>query len=198
MMPRCLLVSLVVLALPACGGPHVTVEAEVDGRAIDGLPVWLLPYDRVALLDSLAADADEPEPGVPPEWVARMEALGDTLAAAQALDPDERARVEAQRAALQAGIDSVRAAHRAWEQETYAGFEDAVQARVRDAALSEKVDTTNAGGRARLGADEGRWWVWARYVLPASTLEWNEPVVLRGDSAVVRLTRENARERPFF
>lgn len=198
MMPRCLSTMFVVLALTACGGPHVSVEAEVDGRPVAGLPVWLLPYDRAALLDSLAAEADAPEPGVPPAWVERMQVLADSIAAGQALEPDERVRLQSEREALHAGIDSVRVAHRAWEEAAYAGFDAAVEARVRDAGLTEKVDTTDAGGRARIGADEGRWWVWARYVLPTSTLEWSEQVVVRGDSAVARLTRENAKERPFF
>jgi hypothetical protein len=59
------------------------------------------------------------------------------------------------------------------------------------------VDTTDARGVARVAA-EGRVWVWASYVLPDVTLEWNIPVTVRGDSAVVELTRENAKERRFY
>jgi hypothetical protein len=186
--------ALAVLA--ACPGQHVVVEAAIDEQPVAGLPVWLLPYDRVALLDSLAAAHDDPEPGIPPEWIERL----DALAAEQAteLEPDEQLERQAERTVLQARIDSVRAAHRAWERDVYAGFEEAVQQRLRETGRGEATDTTDARGRARIDAGEGRWWVWARYVLPTSVLEWNQPVVVRDDSAVVRLTRENAAEQPFF
>jgi hypothetical protein len=197
-MIRRLLLTAAVLSAAACGGSHVTVEAALDeGRPIAGLPVWLLPYDRAALLDSLAAEADEPMPSVPPEWVERLRAL-DAALAGREVDAEARAEAAAERQAIHARIDSVRVAHRAWEEDVYGGFDEAVERRVRATGQSEKMDTTDARGIARMGADEGRWWVWARYVLSESTLEWNEPVLLRGDSARVRLTRENAREQPFF
>ena len=63
---------------------------------------------------------------------------------------------------------------------------------------SAATDTTDAQGIARIGADEGRFWIYAAYVLPDVTLEWNVPVTIRGDSTVVRLTRENAKEQRFY
>lgn len=63
-------------ALAACGGGDVRVLAQLDGDAAAGaeagetmalgnLPVRLLPYDRDAIFDSLAAAYGEPEPRLP-------------------------------------------------------------------------------------------------------------------------------------
>ena len=38
----------------------------------------------------------------------------------------------------------------------------------------------------------------ARYVLPETVLEWEEPVTLRGDSAVITLSRKNATAEPLL
>jgi hypothetical protein len=59
----------------ACGGGEVAVMAQLEGAAtgtqetdavaLGTLPVYLLPYDRDALFDSLAQAYPEPEPEVP-------------------------------------------------------------------------------------------------------------------------------------
>ena len=59
------------------------------------------------------------------------------------------------------------------------------QAKVAELGLSAVADTTDATGTARLPADEGRFWIYAVYVLPDRTLEWNLPVTVRGDSTVI-------------
>ncbi|HEU0014032.1 MAG TPA: hypothetical protein VFQ45_10135, partial [Longimicrobium sp.] len=85
-----------------------------------------------------------------------------------------------------------------WRERVFADFDSLARAKEAEAGAGSAVDTTDASGVATLGADEGRRWIWAVYVLPESTLEWHLPVTVRGDSTVVRLTRENAKERPFY
>lgn len=189
---------LLALALVAagCDDPRVVVEASLDGEPLSGLPVWLLPYDRVALVDSLVQESDEPEPAIPAELVAALDtaralerqAQGDTLLAQR----------RAHRRMLEVRVDSIRAARRAWRDRIYAPLDSLARAREAELGTSARSDTTDARGRASLPADEGRFWVWSVYVLPEATLEWSVPVAVRGDSAAVGLTRESARERRVY
>lgn len=81
--------------LGACGGGDVVVQAQlaadsadVEPTPIDNLEVWLLPYDRDAIFDSLETAYPEPEPEIPDSLLA----LQDRVAEAQA----EWSRIEAQ------------------------------------------------------------------------------------------------------
>ena len=72
--------------LGACGAGEVTVQAQLEGdsenaepMAIEELEVWLLPYDRDAIFDSLEAAYPEPQPEIPDSLLA----LQDRMAAAQ-------------------------------------------------------------------------------------------------------------------
>jgi hypothetical protein len=190
------------LAASACGGgDSVVVRAslgEGGAQPIADLPVRLLPYDRQAILDSIAADNDEPEPKVPRDAVQRLRSLQAAEAAVKAKgDTAAVARTEAQRRALLAQVDSIRKAREKWLNDVQDDFQKAVEQRVGSGGMAEKADTTKANGRAGFSADKGKWWVVSRYVLPDAILEWQVPVIVhKGDSTVVHLTRQNAREEP--
>lgn len=74
----------------ACGGGDVVVHAQLEGEiagaeegeavALGSLPVFLLPYDRDALFDSLTQAYPEPEPQLPDS----IAALQDLMIEAQA------------------------------------------------------------------------------------------------------------------
>jgi hypothetical protein len=191
-----LLAPVLCCVLAACGEETLRVEAELDGQPISDVPVWLLPYDRHALLDSLVQESDEPEPAIPASLVEELEALrspgtepvSDSVAA-------ERSR---RAAALEAHADSIRLARVAWRDRVHAPLDSLVRRREEAAGFRARVDTTDARGIARLPAPEGRFWVWAVYVVAEGAIEWSVPVVLRGDSATVRLDRGNARERRLY
>lgn len=195
-----LLLLAACLASAGCSDSKVVVHARLadSGEPVAGLPVWVLPYDRQALMDSLANDAGDPEPAIPAPLVTQLEGLTareQELAAAG----DTLVRVaRAQRQAVQQQIDSIRVARREWREQVFAPFDSLARAREADLGVAASVDTTDARGTARVSADEGQMWIWSAYVLPDRTLEWNVPVTVRGDSTVVELTRENAKEQRFY
>jgi hypothetical protein len=190
------LVLALALAAAGCNGSQVVVEASLDGEPVAGLPVWLVPYDRAALLDSVVQELDQPEPVVPAELAAAIDSLRRREEGTQ--NDSLRLVLAGRRRALEARVDTLRVARRIWRDDVYATFDSLARAREATPGSGARNDTTDARGRARIPADEGRYWVWSAYVLPDATLEWNVPVTVRGDSAVVRLTRENARPRRFY
>lgn len=197
--------SLVLLAalasmLAAChGDPKVVVRASLEegsSRGIEDLPVRLLPYDRDAIMDSLRARSRAPEPQVPADLLEQMRGLAAQEQAARARGDTAVARFQAYRRGVLARADSVRAARRAWAAKTFATFDERAATALANSGEAEQADTTDATGTASFRAKAGHRWVYARYVLPYSELYWNVPVEITGDSAVVRLTRANAKERP--
>ena len=197
-MKRPLVVPALLLALAACGGgPRVVVQASLEeGGPVADLPVRLLPYDRQAILDSLAADREEPEPRLSQELLQRLGAIQAEEAQLRQRGDTALGRLRTERQGLLARIDSVRKARSAWLEKIREPYEEAVE---REASgLGERADTTDASGRAELPAEAGRWWISARYVLPETVLEWEVPVTVRGDSVVVRLNRKNARAEPLL
>ncbi|HET7322571.1 MAG TPA: hypothetical protein VFI96_08770 [Longimicrobiaceae bacterium] len=78
---------LLLLVAAACGEPKVTVEAALPGVGgapagpVADLPIRLLPYDRAAILDSLRAAAETPEPA-PDSTLALLQQQMDSLEAA--------------------------------------------------------------------------------------------------------------------
>jgi hypothetical protein len=186
---------LLVLSLAAagCSDSQVVAEVSLDDDPLAGLPVWLLPYDRVALRDSLVQESDEPEPAIPAALIARLDTV---RARAEAASGDTLiGQFRAERRTLEARIDSIRSARQEWRDRVYAPLDSLAREREAELGTGPRSDTTDARGWASFAADEGRYWVWTVYVLPEATLEWSVPVTLRGDSAHVALTRENARER---
>lgn len=198
-MKRLLLLLTACLAAAGCSDSKVVVRATLaeSGQPVADLPVWVLPYDRQALMDSLAEEAGDPEPGIPAPLITQLEGLTARERELQAAGDPRLPGFRAQRQALQRQVDSIRVARRAWREKTFADFDSLAQARQTEMGATAAVDTTDARGVARISA-EGRVWIWAAYVLPDVTLEWNLPVTVRGDSTVVTLTRENAKERKFY
>lgn len=198
-MKRLLLLAACVAAA-GCSDSKVVVRATLTegGQPVADMPVYLLPYDRQALMDSLAQEAGQPEPAIPAALITQLESLTAREGQMAAAGDSAVRGVRAQRAAAQAQIDSIRANRRRWRSQVFAPFDSLSRARMAEMGTGAAADTTDATGTARLAADEGRFWIYAAYVLPDVTLEWNVPVTVRGDSTVVRLTRENAKERRFY
>jgi hypothetical protein len=198
-MKRLLLLAACLVAA-GCSDSKVVVRAELaeGGQPVADMPVFLLPYDRLALMDSLAEAAGQPEPAIPAALVTQLESLNARERQLAAAGDSTVRRVRAQKAAVQAQVDSIRVNRRRWRERTFADFDSVAAAKVAELGASTASDTTDARGTASISADEGRFWLYAAYVLPDVTLEWNVPVTVRGDSTVVRLTRENARERRFY
>jgi hypothetical protein len=191
------------LAAAACGGSeNVVVRAslgDAGAQPVPDLPVRLLPYDRQSILDSLGTENEDPEPRIPRAMTQRLRTLQAEEAAVKARGDTAVGRIQAERRALMAQVDSIRKARDRWLASVREDFEKAVEERMGHSGLTEKADTTDATGRAGFEADAGKWYAVARYVLPDAVLEWQVPVTAReGDSTVVRLTRKNAREEPFF
>jgi hypothetical protein len=195
--------SFVVLALlvsaAACGSdPKVVVRASLEegGTPIQDLPVQLLPYDRQVLLDSLAKAADDPEPTLPQEVLQQQQALVADSAAVFQRGDSTLIRWRAARAQVLGQLAAFRKAHSAWADSAYKDFPEVAKNAAAARQRSEASDTTDTSGRAEMEAELGQYWVYARYILPNSQLEWNLPVTLAGDSLVVALTRGNAKEKP--
>lgn len=186
------------LAAAGCSDSKVVVQASLTegGAPVADLPVWILPYDRQALADSLVRDAGLPEPMVPAELVTQLEGLNAAEAAA-GTDSARRA-VAAARTALEARIDTVRARRVAWREQVFADFDSLARVKEGELGRAARIDTTNARGIAEMEVDAGRWWAWSVYVLPDEVLEWNVPFTMRGDSTLVTLTRENAEARMIY
>jgi hypothetical protein len=202
-MKRSLWVLAVLVAAAACGeSDNVVLRASLDesgAEPIPDLPVRLLPYDRQAILDSLAVENESPEPRLPAGAMDRLRALQAEEARVRPRGDSAVARVAAARRAYVAQLDSIRTAREKWLEARREDFEAAAKERNPN-DLGELSDTTDASGRAAFAADAGRWWAVSRYVLPDEVLVWAVPVRVRADrdSVVVRLSRRNARIEPFF
>lgn len=189
------------LAAAACGDDPdtVVVRAEVGGRPVADLPVRLLPYDRRAIIDSLATEHGTPLPKYPPDALERLRMLQAEAARVKPRGDTAVARVEAQRRALVAQLAQIRKQRDQWLESRREDFEAAVEERNTQSGLAEVADTTDAQGRVGFAVDPGRWYAVAQYVLPDSVLEWQVRVTVEPtDSSMVRLTRRNARAEPFF
>lgn len=96
--------------------------------------------------------------------------------------------------------DSIRILQENWADEAFADIGDVFAAKLAESGLDLAVDTTDANGVARnLAVSPGSYWVNARYELTYSELYWNVPLEVEGrDPVEVRLTRQNAQERPIL
>lgn len=198
-MKRTLLFVAVSLTAAGCSDSRVIVRADLakGGEPITDMPVYLLPYDRVALMDSLEKASDTTEPTIPAELLQQLQRLN---APAKAPGDSAARLAAAQKRQIQARIDSIRGRRRAWRDEVFAPFDSLAKNKGAELGIAAAADTTDKTGRAAVPADAGTYWVYASYVLPGSTLEWNIRVKLPEgqDSIVVPLNRANAKERPFY
>ncbi|MFP3948030.1 MAG: hypothetical protein ACOC8K_06645 [Gemmatimonadota bacterium] len=102
---------------------------------------------------------------------------------------------------LQQGIiaqsEDVEASRADWADQAFADAAAVIEARIDDAGVEPRVDTTDASGTITFSAPPGEWWVYTRTELPYSELYWNVPVTVEGgETTEVRLSEENAEERP--
>ena len=202
-MKRPFVFALLVSAAACGGGPNVVVHAALDdagGQPVGDLPVRLVPYDRQGVLDSLARSDDETIPTIPRDAMERLRSLQAAESGVKAKgDTAGVRRIQMERRAYLAQLDSVRKARAKWIEGKAKDFEEGAKDHNAH-GYPEMTDTTDARGRGTFEADEGKWWVVSRYVLPDRVLEWSVPVTVRKDrdSVVVRLTPRNARVEPFF
>jgi len=201
-MKRSVWVLAVLVAASACGGgDNVVLRASLDeggAQPIPDLPVRLLPYDRQAILDSLARANESPQPKLPRDAMDRLRSLQAEAARVKPTGDSAAAHAGAALRAYVTQLDSIRKARAKWLEDQREDFEAAAKER-NPHGLGELSDTTDATGRAAVAADAGRWWAVSRYVLPDEVLEWSVPVrAQEKDSVVVRLNRKNARVEPFF
>ncbi|CAN5208525.1 hypothetical protein BH23GEM4_BH23GEM4_04940 [soil metagenome] len=180
------------LAAGCSRGPQVVVEARLDGSPVADLPVWILPYDREALMDSLTAAAETPPPDIPPALIERLRSLENAPAPVNPLPGASDSTGFAGDPLRLA--DSLRRARSEWAQAVYARLD--TLAAERSGERPEFADTTDAAGRAALRVEPGRWWVYARYRLPDTELRWSVPLRLGTDGGAVTLERGNARVVP--
>lgn len=95
--------------------------------------------------------------------------------------------------------DSIRILQENWADEAFADVGDVFRAKQLESGLEIYTDTTDASGIARnnLRVRPGQYWVNARYELTYTELYWNVQInAERGDPLQVRLSRDNAEERP--
>jgi hypothetical protein len=95
--------------------------------------------------------------------------------------------------------DSIRILQDNWADDAFADVDDVFRAKLLESGLEIYADTTDANGIARnnLRVRPGQYWVNARYELTYTELYWNVPITVeRGDPVQLRLTRQNAEERP--
>ena len=247
--------SLTVIA--ACGPTDVDVTVEVDRmdaetgeqitRPVANSQVQLLPFDRDAVFDSLAAQAPTPEPQMPEalqvardsilsaqrewrsaesEWLTLRESLQEITEEMELYNPAETRYQELfaefnelegryfdaedrkdeaferydrlQQETFQE-MEEFRVRLLAWEDDAFADYGTAVDQRLSATGRDILVDTTDAMGSVRFGADPGDWWVYSRYSLATEEFYWNIPFeVERGEPIELRLHRENAEVRPIF
>ena len=85
-----------------------------------------------------------------------------------------------------------------WADEAFADVNQIMMMQTRESGLEILYDTTDASGVATLEVKDGAYWVVATYEKPYSELYWNYPVMIAGEMEPIRLTTENATERPKF
>ena len=249
---------LVALTLGACGPGTVEVSTEVElvnpetgqreRQTMTNLPIQLVPFDRDAFFDELAARVGRPEPELPQSlriirdsiaaatevWRqleiaaeplnSEVESLNRELAeyntgdamyqvifrertAAERVADEAQARTDSAFAVVNrlqqqsnAEMESFRADLTAWENEAFAGYEEALVERMDEAGNEIVTDTTDEEGHASFIVPTGEWWVYARF--PYTLQEeyyWNVPIEVQRDAPTeVLLNPGNAEIRDLY
>ena len=212
------LTGFIALALGACGGPDVVIEAAIPNETgaltpLAGARLVFLPYDR----DSLIRVLENRAPSTRPSG-ARLDSLFDAfrvpfneylrLSAAHARATDSAARKVLQdsvqrarnllddtRNRLDPAIDTERIRIRAWEDTALRAYDSIGGLLVRQSLRDAVVDSTRSDGRVRVELKRGDWWVTARAVnVSDPNREWYWNVRVEGDT--VRLTPSTGKARP--
>ena len=212
------LTGFIVLALGACGGPSVVIEAAIPDETgtltpLAGTRLVFLPYDRDSLIQVLENRAPSTRPSG-----ARLDSLFDEfrvpfneylrLSAAHAratdsavrrvlLDSVSRARtvLDDTRNRTDPAIDTERIRLRAWEDTALRAYDSIGGLLVRQSHRDAVVDSTRADGRVRMKLRRGDWWVTARAINVADpNREWYWNVRVEGDT--VRLNPSTGRAKP--
>ena len=210
--------SFIALALGACGGGDVVIEAVIPDETgastpLAGLRLVLLPYDR----DSVITVLENRAPSARPSG-ARLDSLLDAfrdpfneylrVSAALARTSDSTVRralqdsvtrardlLSATRDRLEPSIDTERVRIRAWEDTALRSYDSIGGSLVRQSYRDAIVDSTRSDGRTRLDLKKGPWWVTARAVMVSDpNREWYWNVKVTGDT--VRLDRRSGRAVP--
>jgi hypothetical protein len=210
--------SFIALALGACGGNDVVIEAVIPDETgaptpLAGLRLVLLPYDR----DSVITVLENRAPSARPSG-ARLDSLLDAFrdpfneylrvsaALAKASDTTVRRALQdsvtrardllsATRDRLEPSIDTERVRIRAWEDTALRSYDSIGGSLVRQSYRDAIVDSTRSDGRTRLDLKKGVWWVTARAVMVSDpNREWYWNVKVTGDT--VRLDRKSGRAKP--
>ena len=83
-------------ASAACGPTEVTINARMEVAGAEGtevrpladMEIRLLPFDRDAIFDSLAGEADTPEPEIPPDLLEAQNQVAEAQAEWQRLESE--------------------------------------------------------------------------------------------------------------
>lgn len=84
------------IASSACGPTEVTINARMEFAGAEGtevrpladMEIQLLPFDRDAIFDSLAAEADTPEPEIPPDLLEAQNQVAEAQGEWQSLESE--------------------------------------------------------------------------------------------------------------
>ena len=150
--------------------------------------------DSLQQLKARVDSLDRASPGYRQVYGTFMELTSRRAEAEKRQAAAEKA-LAAARGPLGARADSVRAALKAWENTTFAEYEQITAGLTRTNATRGVTDTTRSDGRVTLTLPRGgRWWIYARTFDasdPNAEWYWNVPVT--GDSLV--LSPANAKRR---
>jgi hypothetical protein len=154
---------------------------------------WAEARDRLQTLSAELQSMDRRSR----DYMQRYEEFNNLDSRVSQLDREKQAAFDAfdslQRSAV-ARADSIRIAIQAWEEEAFAGYDDAVTEILQSTGKEIYEDTTNADGVVRRSLSGGDWWVHTRIQIPRGEFYWN----LRIDPSAgdtIRLDTSNAEDR---
>lgn len=123
--------------------------------------------------------------------------LSDSLEQAEGRRGEALGGLERARKTFVPLSDSLRNEVRAWEADTFAGYDTLVTNLAEETGRIGQVDTTDSSGRTTITLPRGAWWVYAKawnVADPNSEWYWNVPI--SGDT--VRLDDRNGTRQPTY
>jgi len=194
-------VFAVMSAAAAAPEPEVPQELVDTFRQIGALQAewrvkdaaWAEARDRLQTLSAELQNMDRRSR----DYMQKYEEFDNLDSSVTRLDREKQAAFDAfdglQRSAV-SRADSIRVAIEAWEEETFAGYDDAVAEILQSTGQEIFEDTTNADGAVTRSLSGGDWWVHSRIRIPRGEFYWN----LRVDASAgdtIRLDTSNAEDR---